>query len=347
MIGRLSARPATAVGLALAVLILVSIAVSVTIGSADLSLSTVIDALAARLHLHAPIDLLDDHIVWDLRMPRIVGAVVVGAGLAVGGAVVQALTRNGLADPYLLGISGGASVGAVAAIVLGVGIGNLTGTTAIAGGAFVGGMAALAAVLLIALGRGGTLQTGRIILAGIAVGQVGSAITAMIVLSGDGDAARRVLDWTLGSLGGARWPAVAVTLVVTVLALSVAWGCAGMLDAFAFGERAATSLGVSVAGLRWTLYVTVAAMTSVLVSLAGAIGFVGLVVPHLVRLVVGTRHLLLIPLSALAGGLFLLWADNLARAFWSQQELPLGVVTAVVGVPVLIGLMRRRAVPEL
>lgn len=325
----------------LVVAIVVSAAIAVTIGSAHLSLPTVLDALAGKVGLGQGVDLLTDHIVWQLRMPRIAGAVAVGAGLAVGGVIVQSLTRNALADPYLLGVSGGAAVGAVLVLVVGVDITVLAAQSGVAAGAFLGAIGALALVLMLASGRVGALLPTRTVLAGIAIGQMCSAITALIVLSGDADAARRVLQWTLGSLAGVRWSDVVIATVALVVVGTLSLSQARVLDAFAFGDRSAASLGVSVTRVRWILYVATALLTATLVAMAGIIGFVGLVIPHAVRLVFGPLHRSLIVVSALVGGLFLLWADTLARTLLGSQEIPIGVLTALVGVPVFAWLLRR------
>jgi iron complex transport system permease protein len=319
-------------------LLVLSAVTAVTIGSADLSLGTVVRAVVAR----DDVPLLTEHIVWQLRLPRVAGAALVGAGLALSGAVVQTLTRNALADPYLLGISGGASVGAVLVIVLGVGVSALGGQFAVSVAAFAGAMVALVLVLALATGRSGALPPARTVLAGVAVGQLAGAVTSFLVLaSGDSDAARRVLRWTFGSLAGARWDAVALAAVaVGVLGAVVLLGSRA-LDAFAFGDRAAASLGVPVESIRWLLYGTVALLTASLVALAGAIGFVGLVVPHAVRLVLGPLHRRLLPVAALVGAVFLVWADTLARTLLGDTEVPIGVLTAAVGVPLFVVLLRR------
>ncbi|MGY5884320.1 FecCD family ABC transporter permease [Modestobacter lacusdianchii] len=323
---------------ALIALLVLSAVVAVTIGSADLPLGTVVRAVFAR----DDVPLLTEHIVWQLRLPRIAGAALVGAGLALSGAVVQTLTRNALADPYLLGISGGASVGAVLVIVLGVGVTSLGGQLAVSLAAFAGAVLALVLVLALATGRSGALPPGRTVLAGVAVGQLAYAVTSFVVLSsGDSDAARRVLRWTVGSLAGTRWDAVAVAAAVVGVLGAVVLAGSRALDAFAFGDRAASSLGVPVEVTRWVLYGTVALLTGAMVALAGSIGFVGLVVPHAVRLVLGPLHRRLLPVAALVGAVFLLWADTLARTLLGDTEVPIGVLTAFVGVPLFLVLLRR------
>ncbi|TQK68648.1 MULTISPECIES: iron chelate uptake ABC transporter family permease subunit [unclassified Nocardioides] len=333
------------VGTALAALLAVSVVVAVGIGSVHVPSGDVVDVVLARLGL--PVDgvtVIDDRIVWQLRLPRVVGAAATGAGLAIAGAVLQSLTRNDLADPYLLGISGGATVGAVSVIVLGVSVAGLAGGAALGAGAFVGALLALALVLVLATGRTGDLPPPRTVLAGVAIGQICAAYTSFVVMvSGDHDSARRVLAWTMGSLAGVRWQSATLLLVVAVLALVAILACSSDLDAFAFGDAAASSLGVSVRRARWLLMVGTALLTACLVAHTGAIGFVGLVVPHVVRLVVGPLHRRLLPLSALAGAVLLIWADTAARSLLDGQEIPIGVVTAVLGAPLFAYLLRRES----
>ncbi|EHY87358.1 FecCD family ABC transporter permease [Saccharomonospora azurea] len=316
--------------------------IALGVGSVPVSPTTVVDVVARRLGAPVDVSVFDDRIVWQLRLPRVLGAAATGSGLALCGAVLQSLTRNDLAEPYLLGISGGASVGAVSVLVLGISAGSLGGSALVGLGAFAGALGALALVLGLAAGRSGALPPTRVVLAGVAIGQICSAYTSfLVIVGGDHDAARRVLSWTLGSLAGVRWTG-ALTLVVLVMAtFALVTVYAPTLDAFAFGEAAAGSLGVRVQTTRWTLMVTTALVTAGLVSFTGAIGFVGLVVPHLVRLVCGPLHGRLLPLSALAGAVLLVFADTLARSLVEGQEIPIGIVTAVVGAPVFAFLLRR------
>ncbi|RNL64899.1 iron ABC transporter permease [Nocardioides marmoriginsengisoli] len=329
----------------LVVLLLISIGTALRLGSVALPLDDVLAVVTRRLGLgSSQVTLLDDQIVWQLRMPRVLAAAACGAGLAVCGAVLQSLTRNDLADPYLLGISGGAAVGAVSVIVLGAGVAGLSGTSLLAAAAFLGAMAALVLVLVLATGRSGSLPPSRTVLAGVAVGELCAAYTAFVVIvSGQNDAARRVLAWTLGSFAGVRWSIAVLLMVVVVLAVVGALGYAAHLDAFAFGETAARSLGVPTERVRWTLMIGTALLTACLVAYTGAIGFVGLVVPHMVRLVFGPGHRRLIPLGALTGAILLVWADTVARTVMPGQEIPVGVVTAAVGAPVFALLLRREA----
>lgn len=339
-------RTSTAVPVvAMAVVLLVSMAVAMGIGSVSLSVGTVLEVVARRFGLlDADVSVLHDRIVWELRAPRVVGAAAVGAGLAVVGAVLQSLTRNDLADPYLLGISGGATVGAVSVLVLGLGTGTVLATFALTSGAFLGALGALVLVVGLAAGRSGVLPPTRTVLAGVAIGQLCAAYTSYVVIvSGDRDSARRVLSWTLGSVAGVRWSTAVLLLVVAVVACVLVLAFTRHLDAFAFGEAAAGSLGVRVERTRWTLMVGTALLTACLVAFSGAIGFVGLVVPHVVRLVVGPAHARVLPLSALTGAVLLVWADTAARSVVDGREIPIGIVTAAVGAPVLAWLLRREA----
>jgi iron complex transport system permease protein len=324
--------------LGLAVLAL-SVAAAVTIGSAELSVADVSRTVLVHLGLPLrPLAPLQDGIVWQLRMPRVLLAVLVGAGLAVCGAVLQALTGNPLADPYLLGISSGASTGAVAVLVLGIG----AGAFALSTGAFLGSVLAFATVLALA-GRSLTSST-RVVLAGVAASQLFGAVTSLVVItSADGDATRSVTFWLLGSLAAADWPAVLACGAAAVLGLAACWSAAPTLDAFAFGQEAAASLGIRPARAQAALFSVTALTAAVLVAASGAIGFVGLVVPHAARYLVGTRHRALLPACALLGAVFLLWADTAARVLFAPQDVPVGVLTAVVGVPVFAIILRRRA----
>ncbi|MEV4348633.1 iron chelate uptake ABC transporter family permease subunit [Actinoplanes sp. NPDC049596] len=319
-----------------AVLVL-SVAASVTIGVADLSVGEVLRTIGA----HAGLPLrrlppLADSIVWDLRMPRVLLAGLVGAGLAVCGAVLQALTRNPLADPYLIGISAGASTGAVAVLVLGAG----AGAVALSTGAFTGSVVAFGVTLLLA-GRRWT-RPARILLAGVATAQLFTALTSLVLVTdASADRTRSTMFWLLGSLTAASWPAVALSAIVGAAALLVCWAAAPALDAFAFGADVAQTLGFSPARVRGLLFTVTALLTAVLVAASGAVGFVGLTVPHAVRLLTGSPHRILLPVSALAGAVLLIWADTAARTLFAPQELPVGVVTALLGVPAFALLLRR------
>lgn len=320
-----------------AVVLVLSIAVAVTIGPADIEVRHVWASFADHLGIgESTLSVLRDGIVWDLRLPRTLLAAVCGAGLAVCGAVMQSLLRNPLADPFILGVSSGASTGAVLVIVLGAGGGVLS----LSGGAFVGAVVSFGLVLVLSHTLGGT--TDRVVLSGVAVMQLLSALTSFIVLtSADAETTRGVLFWLLGSLASSGWSEVATGAVVLAGALVVCAGYARSLDAFAFGEDAASTLGVAVVRTRVVLMSVTALLTAVLVSSVGAIGFVGLVLPHAARLLTGPGHARLLPVSALAGAVLLVWVDTIARTMLAPQEVPVGVVTALIGVPAFVLILYR------
>ncbi|MFE6816074.1 FecCD family ABC transporter permease [Streptomyces sp. NPDC057677] len=315
-----------------------SIVAAVRIGTADTGWSDLARVLATRLGLDVePLPPLVDSLIWDLRLPRVLMAALVGASLAVCGTVLQAVTRNALADPYLLGVSSGASTGAVAVVVLGIG----ASTLGVTGGALVGALLSFALLLLL-LRRTG-LDSVRIVLTGVVVGQLLTALTSLILMaSADADTTRAVTHWLLGSMAPARWDTVVVCAVVTPLGLAAAWLCSSALDGLAFGTDTAASLGIGVRHTRMLLLVVTAALTAVAVATVGAIGFVGLIVPHGVRFLVGPLHRVLLPYAALAGAVFLVWTDALARIAFAPREVPVGVITALLGVPLFLLVLRRR-----
>ena len=326
-----------------ALAVLASVTLAVTIGPADLGAAEVWRSIGAHLgHLFGTVEdpaaglgPLRDAVVWELRLPRVLTAAFVGAGLAVAGAVMQSLTRNPLADPYLLGLSSGASLGAVAVLLLGAAV-------LLPVAAFAGALLALVAALWLA-GAGGPLTPARMVLAGVAVSQAAAAATSFVIVwSATGDSYREVLSWLLGSVAGADWGSVGIAAAAVVVVGVALAANAGTLDAFAFGDTAASALGVDVARTRWTLLTATALLVGALVAVSGSIGFLGLVVPHGVRLVVGPGHRRVLPLSVLVGAVVLVWADTLARSAFAPREVPVGIVTALIGAPVFAALLWRR-----
>ena len=284
-----------------------------------------------------PLSPIRDAIIWEGRAPRALTAVLVGAGLALCGVVLQAVTRNPLADPYLLGISSGASLGAVAVLVLGLAV-PLTVA------AFTGAVLALLATLALA-GVGGRLTATRAVLAGVAVGQAcGAAVSFVIFSTTKGDSYRDILGWLMGTFGAAQWSSVAIAGTALILFGGVLLGFGRTLDAFAFGDTAATALGIDVVRTRWLLLLLSALLTGALVSVSGAIGFVGLAVPHVVRLLLGPAragNAAVARTSAVVGAIFLLWADTVARTVFAPLDVPVGVLTALLGAPVFAILLLR------
>lgn len=318
----------------------VSAVVSMSFGSEPLPVSEVWEVVKARVLGNPGPDPVFDTIVWELRAPRILMAMIVGAGLAMAGAAMQTLVRNPLADPYLLGISAGAGVGATLVIMFGA-LATL-GVWALSLGALVGALTAAAIVFGISIAQGG-LTPLRLILTGVVMAAAFSSISSFLVFfSDDRDAVRSVLHWMLGSIAGAMWsqllPAFITVVVCTVILLLLhSW-----LDALAGGEDVAAALGVPVRGLRLSLFLLTSLLVGVLVAVSGGIGFVGLIVPHLARILVGARHRVVLPIAALGGALFVIWVDVASRMLVRPEELPLGIMTGLVGAPVFLFLLGRR-----
>ncbi|MGK5629914.1 FecCD family ABC transporter permease [Streptomyces sp. URMC 123] len=284
-------------------------------------------------------------IVLDVRLPRVLLGAITGAGLAVIGAVLQALVRNPLADPYLLGVSSGAAVGSVLVIVLGLG-GGLATTVTVPAAGFAGALGALVLVYGLARG-GGAFTTGRLILSGVAVSYILSAVTSLIlVTSARAEHLQEMLYWTLGGLGSARWDTLALPAIALAAGTALLLALARPLDLLLVGEEGATVLGLDTARFRAAVFVLASLLTGVLVAHSGAIGFVGLMVPHAARLVVGAGHRALLPVAALAGAVFLPLADLAARTVAAPQDIPVGVLTALTGGPFFLWMLRRRGRTE-
>ncbi len=285
-------------------------------------------------------DLPAYRIIVESRLPRVLTAALVGAGLSVVGVVVQAMVRNSLADPYVLGISSGASVGATAVVLFGAFAG--LGLYAMPVAAFVGALIAAVTVFVVAATPAG-LSPLRLVLTGTALAYGFSALTTVLVfLAPQGDAARSVMFWLLGSLAAVTWNSVLVVAPAVLVGGGLMILAAGHLNALSMGDEVAASLGLRAARVRLVLFVVSALLTGVMVSVCGAVGFVGLIVPHVTRLMIGADHRRVLVLAPVIGSVFLVVADLCARVAVPPQELPLSAVTAAVGVPVFLGLMRRR-----
>ncbi|GIT93198.1 heme ABC transporter permease [Jannaschia pagri] len=307
-------------------------------------------ALAA-LVTGEPIPLRDRVVLLDIRLPRLALGLLVGAALAVSGAVMQGLFRNPLADPGLVGVSAGAGLGAIAAIVLGgalpVGAAALVGSSLVPLAAFFGGW--ISTLLLYRVStRGGRTSVATMLLAGIALGALTGAVSGLLVYAADDAQLRELTFWGLGSLAGASWPKLAVAGPIILTALALSPLLARGLNALALGEATAGYLGLPVQRIKSAAIVSVAAATGAAVAVSGGIGFIGIVVPHLLRLATGPDHRMLVPNAALLGAAMLILADVIARGVIAPAELPIGIVTAIIGGPFFLWiLLRSRGVLDL
>lgn len=279
----------------------------------------------------------DDQIVWTFRVPRVLLAALVGAALAVVGTILQAIIRNPLADPYVLGASSGAALGAVSAMVLGASVPGLFVTGSAFGGAALAGI-----VVYLLTVRNGRLEPLRLVLAGVALSYLFSAVTGWITVTAEHGKLPGLVFFLLGSISSASWSLLAIPAAALALGVTYAVWRADHLDAAMTGEETAASLGVDMTRLRLETLVVTSLLTGAVVAVAGGIGFVGMVVPHVCRLMIGAGHRALIPLSAVTGAVLLVLVDTIARTAASPREIPLGVVTALVGAPFFLWLMRRR-----
>ncbi|PLV99860.1 ABC transporter permease [Corynebacterium ulcerans] len=313
-------------------------ALSVSIGAAGVAPSHVFGVILSHVP-YLPItiswDRATDAIIWQNRFPRVLLGLAVGAILGVSGVVFQAMIRNSLAEPYVLGVSSGASTGAAFSLItLG-----LSSAWAMGFFAFVGSLIATCAVLLIA---GRSSSPLKLVLSGLAIGFGMQALTNFIIFTnGSPETNQAVMFWMLGSLSRARWQAVVATIIVAVLLTLLMALIGPILDALASGDETARAVGVPPEITRLLVLIAVSAAVAIAVSNSGGIGFVGLIIPHIMRIVSGYSHRMLVINTALASALFLVLADALARVLLNPQELPIGVLTGLIGAPVLAILIRR------
>ncbi len=316
----------------LAVCTLVAVGLAVLVGPVPLSPTEVWGALRGRG------DDATRDIVLRFRLPRTLLAWLVGGGLALAGATFQALLRNPLAEPYILGISGGAAVGAVLALALGL---TTMGSGALPVAAFLGALLAILLVFQVARSADRSLDVRVLLLAGVVVGAFFAAVIALILSLSDAATIRSAVLWMMGSVAGADMRDVIVAAAYTLPAAAVLMGLGRALNLLSVGEETALYLGTDVERVKRVAFVVASLITAAGVAVAGVIGFVGLIVPHGLRLVVGSDHRALLPLSFLTGAAFLTLADIVARTLLPPTEIPIGVVTAFVGVPVFLVLLRR------
>lgn len=318
-----------------------SLSIAVSVGAIAVPLDTVWGILINKIAPDTvPVDWSTgrEAIVWDIRFPRAILACLVGAGLAMVGASLQAVTRNPLADPHLLGISAGGAFGAILALLhTGLFIGLLTVPLL----AFLGALGATLIVLAVSQFASAT-SADRLVLAGVAVSFIVMSAANMLIFLGDPRATHTVVFWMLGGLGLAQWNQLIYPAIILLGGGTYLWLKSGTLNAMTVGDETATTLGIPVARFRLTVFVIGALITGVMVAFSGIIGFVGLMIPHIVRLLVGGDYRRLLPVSALCGAVFLVWADIIARTIMAPDDMPIGIVTGLIGGMFFVWLLRKR-----
>ncbi|WP_445667477.1 FecCD family ABC transporter permease [Paenibacillus sp. FSL H8-0034] len=281
-------------------------------------------------------------IIWQIRLPRVLMAMIVGSGLALCGTVMQASVQNPLADPYILGISSGASLGATFSIMVGFGAAGIMGEMGIAMWAFVGAIGAAGLVLILA-SMGGKMSSVKLVLVGMVINALCSACSNFIVyFAKDAEGIRSVTFWTMGSLASAKWDKLPLIVIVMVAAVLFFIFQSRVMNTMLMGDEAAVTLGINLNVYRRLYMVIASLLTGIIVATCGIIGFVGLIVPHLVRSIVGSDHKRLIPIVILTSAIFLIWTDVLARTIIPKGELPIGIVTALLGAPMFMYMLMKK-----
>ena len=323
------------------ILLFISLSIGISVGAVSVHTSTVWGII---LNKFSP-DLIEqtwskgkEAIVWDIRFPRTILAIMVGSGLAIVGASLQSVTRNLLADPHLLGISSGGAFGAILALLhTGLFIGLLTVPLL----AFLGALFATIIVLIVSRFTSST-SADRLVLAGVAVSFIIMSCANILIFLGDPKATHTVVFWMLGGLGLAQWNQLIYPLIVLLICGLWLFSQARVLNAMTVGDETASTLGINVTKFRFIIFVVCSLITGVMVAFSGIIGFVGLMVPHIVRMFVGGDYFRVLPLSALLGAIFLLWADIAARKIMPPEDMPIGIVTGLVGGIFFVWLLRRK-----
>lgn len=322
-----------------------SVMAAITFGNADISLKDVYSVIGCELFKMQKFSEFSEgavhDVIWLIRFPRVVLALAVGMGLSVCGVVMQAIVKNPLADPYILGVSSGASLGATLAIMFG--IGSIIGDNFVGIMAFVGAMFTSFAVMAIA-NMGGRANAGKLILSGTAVSSVCSAFSSFIIyIVNDNNATAEVMRWTMGSLAGANWRRVTVIFPVIMVCTLIFWTQYRSLNLMLLGDEVSITLGTNLHKSRMIYLILSSVIVGFAVYAAGMIGFVGLVIPHVIRILFGTDHKRLIPLSALLGSIFLIWADVACRIILRNSEMPIGILVSIIGAPCFIYLLVKRS----
>lgn len=328
----------------LTVLLLIAIFWALSIGTVKLPMAMIYKVVVTQLYSSTSLDTIGKgpvhDIIWLLRFPRLILAAVVGMGLAVCGVIMQAIVKNPLADPYILGISSGASLGATVAIMFGLGISFGANFVGIA--AFIGAFAISLGVLFIS-NLGGRANSIKLLLAGMALSSVCGAFSSFVVyFANNKEGMQTITYWMMGSFAGARWDNLAIISPIVILAVLFFWTQSRVLNLMLLGDESALTLGRDLHIYRQCYLLVSSLIVGFVVYSAGMVGFVGLVVPHVVRMLVGTDHKKLLPVSALAGAVLLVVADGLCRVIIPRTELPIGVLISLIGAPCFVYLMIKR-----
>ncbi len=331
--------------IALTIILSITIIGAIAIGSTYIEPGEVYKVLLNKISNGAIFSeagsIMTQNIIWEIRFPRVLLGGICGAGLAICGVLMQCVTKNPIAEPYILGISSGASCGAVAVIVLG-GISSL-GINTITTGAFIGSI--ISGILVFAIGTqmGKTTSTTRLVLSGMAISTIFSSLTNLLIYSAENsNQAKSALFWTVGSLGGAKWEVILLPFIVLAIVILVTFMMSKSLDILLLGDDSAIILGINVKLIKSTILVLATLLTSALVAITGAIGFIGLVVPHICRTIAGSDHKKLIILSSLIGAIFLIASDIAARGLFPPIEIPIGIITSLIGGPFFLYIISKK-----
>lgn len=329
--------------IALTVILIITGVGAIAIGSTYIEPGEVYKVLLCKLTNGAVFNdvstVMNQNIIWEIRFPRVLLGIICGAGLAICGVLMQCVTKNPIAEPYILGISSGASCGAVAVLVLG----GIIGISNISMGAFIGSILSGVLVFVIGTQMGKTSSTTRLVLSGMAISTIFSALTNLLIYSAkNSNQAKSALFWTIGSLGGAKWDVLLFPCIVLILVIIVSIVMSKTLDILLLGDDSAIILGINVKFVKTIILILATLLTSSLVAITGAIGFIGLVVPHICRTIAGSDHKKLIVLSALIGSIFLIASDVVARSLFSPIEIPIGIITSLVGGPFFLYLISKK-----
>lgn len=328
----------------LSLCLIITMLIALTIGTVELRFSEIISVIISQVTsgtaIEAPNKGAVHDIIWLLRMPRIILAMIVGMGLSVCGVIMQAVVKNPLADPYILGVSSGATLGATSAILLGVGI--KLGADFVGIAAFGGAFLVSLAVLFIA-NVGGQANSVKLLLAGIALSAVCSAFSSFIVyFANNKDGIQNIIYWLMGSFAGAKWSTLIIICPLIVVCIAYFWSQSRILNLMLLGDESAITLGTDLHFYRQIFLLVSSLIVGFVVYTSGMIGFVGLIIPHVVRMLVGTDHRKVLPLSALCGAIFLVFSDALCRVLLTGTELPIGILISLIGAPFFVYLMVKK-----